>query len=100
MLELVTGLRERGVEVLVASPDGPITAQLRRRAVPHRIVPGTTASFKVSLGGYARAAADIARSAASVRRVAKEHGAQLVHANSIRSALVAGLASRTGGPPA
>ena len=100
MLELVSGLRERGVDVLVASPEGPLQGQLEARDVPHRTVPGTTASFKVSLSGYARAGSDIVRSAAAVRAVAREHGAELVHANSIRSGLVAGLAARTGGPPA
>src|SRR4051794_25548077 len=100
MLELVSGLRERGADVLVASPDGPLREHLAQRDVPHRIVPGTTASFKVSVSGYARAGADITRSAAVIRRVAREHGAALVHANSIRSGLVAGLAARTGGAPA
>jgi L-malate glycosyltransferase len=100
MLELVSGLRERGVDVLVASPPGPLQEQLQARGVAHRAVPGTTASFKVSASGYARAGADIVRSAKAVRAVAREHGAELVHANSIRSGLVAGLAARSGGPPA
>src|SRR4051812_11781179 len=100
MLELVAGLREHGADVLVASPDGPLRRHLGERGVPHREVPGTTASFKVSASGYARAGADIVRSAAAIRRVAREHRAQLVHANSIRSGLVAAVAARTGGRPA
>ena len=100
MLELVSGLHDRGVDVLVASPEGPLVEQLAARGVRHAAVRGTTASFKVSVAGYGRAGADIARSAAAVRRVARAHRADLVHANSIRSGLIAGLASRLGGPPA
>jgi glycosyltransferase involved in cell wall biosynthesis len=100
MLELVTGLRDRGLDVVVASPEGPLREHVEARGITHRLVPGTTASFKVSATGYARAAADIGRSAWAVRRLARELGADVVHANSIRSGLVAGLASRAGGPPA
>ena len=100
MLELVTGLRDRGLDVVVASPEGPLREHVEARGITHRPVPGTTASFKVSATGYARAAADIGRSTWAVRRLAREIGADVVHANSIRSGLVAGLASRAGGPPA
>ena len=100
MLELVSGLHDRGFEVVVASPEGPLREHVEARGITHRSVPGTTASFKVSATGYARAAADIGRSAWAVRRLARQLGADVVHANSIRSGLVAGLASRAGGPPA
>jgi len=99
MLELVTGLRDRGVDVVVASPDGPLREHLQARGIAHHAARGTTASFKVSAAGYARAAADIARSARAVRGLARELGADLVHANSIRSGLVAGFGSLAGGPP-
>ena len=99
MLELVTGLRDRGVDVVVASPDGPLREHLQARGIAHHAARGTTASFKVSAAGYARAATDIARSARAVRGLARELGADLVHANSIRSGLVAGFGSLAGGPP-
>ena len=99
MLELVTGLRDRGIDVVVASPDGPLREHVRARGIAHHLVRGTTASFKVSAAGYARAAADITRSARAVRGLARELGADVVHANSIRSGLVAGFGSLAGGPP-
>lgn len=99
LLELVGGLKERGEEVLVASPDGPLSRHVASLGVSHEQVPGTTASFKLSVPGYGRAGAEITRAAIVLQWVATRFEADLIHANSIRSGLIVGLAGRIGGPP-
>ncbi len=99
LLELVGGLAERGEDVLVASPEGPLGRHIASLGVTHEQVPGTTASFKLSLPGYARAGAELARAAIVLQWVSTRFGADVVHANSIRAGLIAGLARARHGAP-
>jgi L-malate glycosyltransferase len=99
LLELVGGLAARGEEVLVASPEGPLGRHIASLGVQHEQVPGTTASFKLSLPGYGRAGAELARAAIVLQWVATRFEADVVHANSIRGGLVAGVASARNGAP-
>jgi glycosyltransferase involved in cell wall biosynthesis len=99
LLELVGGLKDRGEEVLVASPEGPLGRHIASLGLQHEQVPGTTASFKLSLPGYGRAGAELARAAIVLQWVATRFGADVVHANSIRGGLIAGLAGGRSGAP-
>jgi glycosyltransferase involved in cell wall biosynthesis len=63
------------------------------------VVPGIQGSLRLHVWHTSRGILDIARAAWSVRGLAVKLEADLVHANSIRAGLAAGLASSAGGPP-
>src|SRR4051794_4822266 len=60
---------------------------------------GTDASLRLHPTRTTRALVEMARASLQVRRAARDAGADLVHANSIRAGLVATAAGRGGGPP-
>ncbi|MEA2171121.1 MAG: hypothetical protein QOF76_4421 [Solirubrobacteraceae bacterium] len=99
LLELLAGLDGR-VEPVVASPPGELAEAVRALDVAHVPVPGTAGSLKLHPVHTPRTLAELAAAARAVRRLARDVGADLVHANSIRAGLVAGVASGTGGAPA
>jgi L-malate glycosyltransferase len=98
LLDLLAGLPD-DVSPTVASPEGPFANAARRLGVPVKVVRGTEGSLKLHVWHTSRGILDIARAAWSVRRLAAALGADLVHANSIRAGLAAGLAASTKGPP-
>ena len=99
LLELLGALPREQFDLLVASPEGPLAEHVRALGLPHRAVPGTTGSFKLSLTGTPRSVAEMVWAGLALRRLAHRFGADLVHANSIRSGLIAGVCRRLGGPP-
>jgi glycosyltransferase involved in cell wall biosynthesis len=85
--------------ITVLCPPGEFADELEREGrhvVPFR---GTAISFRITARSLARGFADIASSAFVVRREAARERAELIHANSIRAGLIAGLARLLGGPP-
>lgn len=86
-LELL--LRALGPEwrgVVVALAEGPFVARLEDAGVPVEVIATGTR-------------AGIVRSAARLRRTLRETSPPVVHANGVKAALVAALASVGGGPP-
>jgi L-malate glycosyltransferase len=98
LLDLLTGLPEE-VSAVVACPEGPLANAMRSLGTPVEVVPGIQGSLRLHVWHTTRGVLDIARAAWSVRRLAMRLGADLVHANSIRAGLAAGLAVSAGGPP-
>jgi L-malate glycosyltransferase len=99
LLDLLAGLPD-DVHAAVACPEGPLAEAVRDLGVPFVEAPGAQGSLKLHPIHTTRGVGDIARGAWAVRRTAKGLGADLVHANSIRAGLAAGLAASVGGPPA
>lgn len=98
LLELLRGVQP-SVSPMVACPGGPLTDYLRAAGVPRAPIPGTDGSLKLHPIHTSVAVAEMLRAARAVHAVARRHGAELVHANSIRAGLIALLARRLGGPP-
>lgn len=98
MLELVSALPD-SVEPIVACPPGPLADAAARLGVRVAGVPGTEGSLKLRPVQTARAVAEIASSARATRRAGRRVGADLVHANSVRSGLIAAIAGGAGAPP-
>jgi glycosyltransferase involved in cell wall biosynthesis len=98
LLDLLAGLPDE-VSAVVACPEGPLANAVRHLGTPVEAVPGIQGSLRLHVWHTPRGVLDIARAAWSVRRLAVQLQADLVHANSIRAGLAAGLASRAGGPP-
>jgi glycosyltransferase involved in cell wall biosynthesis len=91
LLTLLGALPE-DVDPLVATPGGPLTAAVEQLDVPTSRITGTAGSLRLHPLHTPQALAELARAAVQVRRAARRHGAELVHANSIRAGIVLGLA--------
>ena len=98
LVDLVSGMRD-GVQPLVACPPGELADALRVRDVDVHLIPAIEASFRLHPLQTPRGIAQILRSALAVRRAARQHRADIVHANSVRAGLAAAIACVGGGPP-
>lgn len=98
LLELLTGLPYE-VDPVVACPEGELAEEIRSLAIPVVTLTGTGVSFRLHPWHTPWGLAQIGAAAAHLRRIAHAFDARLVHANSIRSGLFAGLTASAGGPP-
>lgn len=83
----------------MACPPGQLAEATGRLGVRVVEVPGTDGSLKLRPAQTARAVTEIARAAWGTRRAVRHVRADLVHANSVRAGLIAGLAAGAGAPP-
>jgi L-malate glycosyltransferase len=83
---------------LLACPEGELSERARRRGVATVPIPAADAGLRAHPVHAARAAVATARGAITVARAARRHDVAAVHANSVRSGLIALLASRLGAP--
>jgi glycosyltransferase involved in cell wall biosynthesis len=93
LLELLARL-PAGIEPVAAVPKGPLRDEVARLGVPTLRFAGTRASLRVTPAGVAISLAEVARSAAAVRSAVARTKADVVHANSLRAAVVSALPSR------
>ncbi len=91
LLDLLGALPDT-VEPLLATPPGPLQALAQQRGITTTVIAGTAGSLRVHPLHTPRALIEMAVAAWQVRRAAARHGADVVHANSIRAGLVLGLA--------
>lgn len=91
LLDLLGALPDT-VEPLLATPPGPLQALAQERGITTTVIAGTAGSLRVHPLHTPRALTEMAVAAWQVRRAAARHGADVVHANSIRAGLVLGLA--------
>jgi glycosyltransferase involved in cell wall biosynthesis len=91
LLDLLGALPDT-VEPLLATPPGPLQALAQERGITTTVIAGTAGSLRVHPLHTPRALIEMAVAAWQVRRAAARHGADVVHANSIRAGLVLGLA--------
>jgi glycosyltransferase involved in cell wall biosynthesis len=91
LLALLGGLPPE-VQPAVACPDGPLADALSQLAIPVTRIAGTAGSLRLHPLHTPRAAAEMGVAAAQTARAAARHRADVVHANSIRAALVAAIA--------
>ncbi len=96
LLELIGGLPP-GVEPSVACPPGPLAERVRALGTAHDPIRGTDGSWKVHPWHTTRALAEMALDSVRVRTIARRTRADVIHANSIRSGLVAVPAARASG---
>jgi glycosyltransferase involved in cell wall biosynthesis len=80
------------VQPLLATPRGRLMEAGQRLGIPTTAIAGTAGSLRLHPLHTPRALAEMAIAAAQVRRAARGHEAEVVHANSIRAGIVVGLA--------
>jgi glycosyltransferase involved in cell wall biosynthesis len=90
LLELLAALPAT-VQPLLASPPGPLQAAAIDLGVPVASIAAISASLRLHPVHTPRALGELALAAAGLRRLARRHRAELVHANSIRAGVVLGL---------
>jgi glycosyltransferase involved in cell wall biosynthesis len=91
LLSLLGGLPAE-VEPLVASPAGRLERAVAELGVPSAGITGTAGSLRLHPLHTPRALAELSLAALQVRRLARRHRAEVVHANSIRAGIVLALA--------
>jgi glycosyltransferase involved in cell wall biosynthesis len=99
LLTLLKGLPD-DVSPVVACPGGPLASATAAIGIPVEPVAGTQASLRLHPLRTPGAISEMLSSAWRVRNIARRLGVDLVHGNSIRAGLIAGMARRLGGPPA
>jgi glycosyltransferase involved in cell wall biosynthesis len=97
LLDLLGALPE-GVQPLLASPRGRLSELAEQRGIATTAITGTAGSLRVHPLHTPRALLQMAIAARQVRRAAACHGADLVHANSIRAGIVLAFARLRGTP--
>jgi len=91
LLTLLEGLPP-SVQPRVASPPGRLAQTVEQLGIPVSLITGTAGSLRLHPAHTPRALAEMSVAALQVRRAARRHGADLVHANSIRAGIELGLA--------
>jgi glycosyltransferase involved in cell wall biosynthesis len=97
LLDLLDGL-DGNVEATVACPRGELFDALASRGRPALEIPGTSVSFRPHLIHTTRGLGEMAHTGLRLRRLARELGAPVIHANTERAGLCAALAGMAGGP--
>jgi L-malate glycosyltransferase len=94
-------LRERPprFRYLWACPEGPLAEEVTRLGAHHVPVTGTNGSLRLHPVHTPVALAELLRTGIETRRIARRHGADLVHAVSMRAGIAAAISRRLGGPP-
>jgi glycosyltransferase involved in cell wall biosynthesis len=83
----------------VACPEGALAVAVRGLDVPVHALPGFDVSFRLHPASTPRGLARMCTAAITLRRIAREQGVDLIHANSIRAGLMAAPLAALGGPP-
>ena len=91
LLDLRGGL-PGDVVARAACPRGDLYGALQEVGVSASPITGTAGSLRLHPLHTPRALAEMALAAAQVRRIARREGSEIVHANSVRTGILAGLA--------
>jgi glycosyltransferase involved in cell wall biosynthesis len=99
LLELINALPDT-ITPTAACPEGPLADRLRRLGVVTHPIPQLDGSLKLHPAHTPLTLARLRRAVRAVARAARSGEADLLHGNSIRGAIVAGMAARRCGRPA
>ncbi|MFI4977178.1 MAG: glycosyltransferase family 4 protein [Solirubrobacterales bacterium] len=94
LLGLLAALPE-SVRPRVATPRGPLQLAVEDLGIPTTPITGTAGSLRLHPLHTPRTLAELTIAASQVRRAARSHRAELLHANSIRAGVVLALARAT-----
>jgi glycosyltransferase involved in cell wall biosynthesis len=98
LLDLLAGL-PANVYPIVACPRGPLADAVGTLGIPVATVVGTDVSLRLHPLHTPRGVAHVLLTGVALKRLAKRTAAHLIHANSIRTGLMAAVSARLGGPP-
>lgn len=90
LLSLLAALGDE-VDPVVASPQGQLSRAVEQLGIATARITGTAGSLRLHPLHTPRTLAELYGASVQVRRLANRHGAELLHANSVRAGLVLGL---------
>jgi glycosyltransferase involved in cell wall biosynthesis len=90
------GALPAAVQPLVATPPGRLASAVAALGIPTTAIAATAGSLRLHPLHTPRTVAELSVAAAQVRRAARRHHADVVHANSIRAGIALGLARPPG----
>jgi glycosyltransferase involved in cell wall biosynthesis len=99
LMRLVSGVRREHHVAIACPASGPLADMLDDAAVQHVPIPPFEASLRLSPIHTPANMTRLAFGGISLARAARRFEADLLHANTPRAGLIAGLATRLGGPP-
>ncbi len=99
MLRLLDCLPEDVQAAVACPPEGRLVEALEEHGVEHIAIPGSDVSFRLHPATTAPGLVAMCRSMFALKNVSRRWGADVVHANSVRAAIIAIGAKRLGGPP-
>jgi L-malate glycosyltransferase len=99
MLRLLDGIGPEHERAVACPPDGGLKSALEQRGFEQLDLPGSEISLQLHPVKTLRGLASLLRSGLALRMIARRWGADVIHANSVRSGLIAIIARRLGGPP-
>lgn len=99
LLELIGGL-PGDITPVAACPEGPLADRLRTLGVETHPIPALDGSLKLHPRHTLSTLVGMNRAVRSVARIARTTEADLLHGNSIRAAMIAGVAAGRAGRPA
>jgi L-malate glycosyltransferase len=91
LLDLLAALPQT-VRPCLAAPPGPLSERAQALSVPHASIVGTAGSLRLHPLHTPRALVEMITAAWQVGWAVRRHGAELVHANSIRAGVVLAIA--------
>ncbi len=98
LLDLLTGL-PAAVDPIIACPPGPLEEAVRALRRPAVALSEIDAGFRLGPRRTPEGLVKIIGGGIRLHRLASQHSASLIHANSTRAGLMAAVARRLGGPP-
>lgn len=98
MLRLLESLPQEHARAVACPPTGSLPEALDRRGIRRYDFAGTEVSLALHPVRTPVGLAGLLRSAVALRQAAREFGADVIHANSVRAGLIAVMACRLGGP--
>jgi L-malate glycosyltransferase len=98
LVDLIAGMPSE-VQGVIACPEGDLAENLRALRMDVHTIPAIDASLRFHPVHTPVGVVQLARSSLSLRRAARLHGVDIVHANSLRAGVAATLGLWPGGPP-
>ena len=98
LLEVIPPLLTRGFRITLFCPPGELAERAARLGVTVVEVGELRLAFRTTVPAMAAALLSAAQTAARIRRHCARHGVSVLHANTVRAALIAMLARLFGGP--
>jgi glycosyltransferase involved in cell wall biosynthesis len=99
LMRLIAALSPEHECVVACPAEGTLPERLDEYGIERAVLPDVDLSLRVHPVQTPIGIAQVAAAGVALRRAAREHGADLVHANSVRAGLIGAAADRLGSPP-
>jgi glycosyltransferase involved in cell wall biosynthesis len=99
LMRVVAGLREEHAVAIACPDEGRLASEVDRAGIERLSIPAVDASLRLHPLHTPAGVRQLGAGGAALARAARRFGADVVHANTPRVGIMAGLGLRRGGPP-